>query len=154
MPNTPSSQSVYKAYNRASHTVGKTRQVVMLYDGAIRFLKQAREDMVAGNIEGRFNKLVRVGEIIMGLQSCLDFDSGGESAKVLYSFYSGIDMRIISLHRTNSVEVCDQVINDLKEMRDVWDKIDRGDATPNAMAATTSEPETPPASVDPITVSA
>ena len=36
---------LYKAYSRANHTVSKTRQVVMLYDGAIRFMQQAAEAM-------------------------------------------------------------------------------------------------------------
>lgn len=144
-------QSV-KAYHRANHTVAKTRQVVMLYDGAIRFLKQAREDMVGGHIEARFNKLVRVGDIIMGLQSCLDFDNGGDSAKVLYGFYSNIDMRIMGLHRTGNVEECDRIIQDLKEMRDVWDKIDRGDGAekPAAPASQASQDMVP----DSITFSA
>jgi flagellar protein FliS len=134
-------QSV-KAYHRASHTVAKTRQVVMLYDGMIRFLKQAREDMEKKNIEGRYNKLIRAGEIIMGLQSSLDFDNGGEPAKTLYSFYSNIDMRIIALHRSNDMIACDGVIKDLKDMRDVWDKIDRGDSDKAQVAeknATTTE---------------
>lgn len=144
------SQSV-KAYHRASHTVAKTRQVVMLYDGIIRFLKQAREDMEARNIEARYNKLIRAGEIIMGLQASLDFDQGGEPAKVLYSFYSSVDMRIISLHRTNDINVCDEVIKDLKDMRDVWNRIDRGEIDKPANA----EKEVSPADAqDSVTASA
>jgi flagellar protein FliS len=140
---TSAHQTVYKAYSRANHTVAKTRQVVMLYDGAIRFLKQAREDMVERRIESRFNKLMRVGEIIMGLQSSLDFDNGGDTAKVLYAFYSNIDMRVLSLHRSNDVEECDRIILELKEMRDVWDKIDRGETAETTESSTTQD--TPPA---------
>lgn len=145
-------QNVYKAYTQATHTVAKTRQVVMLYDGAIRFLKQAREHMVAGEIEQRFNKLVRVGDIVVGLQSCLDFDSGGESAKILYQFYSTVDMRIMALHRTNDVTECDAIIRDLKQMRDVWDKIDRGTHAENSAPAQAAEVK--PTAIDPVTFSA
>lgn len=154
-------QGSHKAYQRASHTVSKTRQVVMLYDGAIRFLKQAREHMVAGEIEGRYHKLVRVGDILMALQSCLDFEAGGEPAKVLYDFYALADQRILSMHQSNSVEMCDQVLRDLKAMRDVWDAIDRGEAASHAQAAAAAAAASPQGKnlppedpADPITVSA
>jgi flagellar protein FliS len=149
-------QGTHKAYQRASHTVSKTRQVVMLYDGAIRFLQQAREHMIAGEIEARYHKLVRVGEIVMALQSCLDFEQGGEPAKVLYDFYALADTRILTMHRTGSVETCDQVIRDLKAMREVWEVIDRGESagqpsTPNESTGKDLPPEAPK---DPITFSA
>lgn len=135
-----------KAYNRATHTVAKTRQVVMLYDGAIRFLSQAQEAIAANQIEQRFTKLSKASEIVSGLQGCLDFESGRAAAQVLYDFYAGIDLRIMQLHRTNDAEACGKIIAELKSMRDVWSKIDRGD-----------ESQTPPPSdegVQPVTVSA
>ena len=135
----------YKAYSRASHTVSKTRQVVMLYDGMIRFLQQAAEAMEKKEYELRYNKLMRVSDIIVGLQACLDFTAGGNSANVLYDFYSKIDLRIFSLHRTNDIKECQAITAELKDMRDVWDRIDRGDeakaaATPAKPAETNNDP--------------
>lgn len=139
------SKHPYQAYSRATHTVAKTRQVVMLYDGAIRFLAQAQEAMVTKNIEQRYIKLTKASEIIMGLQACLDFESGRETAQVLYDFYTSIDMRIVALHRTNDAAACVQIIAELKSMRDVWYHIDRGE-----------DQDTPPddQGLQPITVSA
>ncbi|MBN8542683.1 MAG: flagellar export chaperone FliS [Alphaproteobacteria bacterium] len=151
----PSNYQNVKAYHRASHTVAKTRQVVMLYDGMIRFLKQARDCMESRDIEGRYNKLIKAGEIIMGLQSSLDFDNGGDAARVLYGFYSTIDMRIISLHRTNDIADCDRIIADLKEMRDVWNRIDRGLPEKDAAPEVADEQEVPPQPPEePVTISA
>lgn len=115
-----------KAYGRAAHTVAKTRQVVMLYDGIIRFMKQAAEAMEAGAIEERYLKLTRASEVVSGLQNSLDFDSGGQTAQVLFDFYSSVDARIIGMHRQPDAAVCQAIIADLKDMRDVWDGIDRG----------------------------
>jgi flagellar protein FliS len=141
---------LYKAYNRASHTVNKTRQVVMLYDGAIRFLQQALEAMEKKDYETRYNKLARASDIVIGLQACLDFDAGGSSAKVLYDFYASIDARVFTLHRTNDTNVCQAIIADMKNMRDVWSAIDRGvEATP---AVAEEKPAAGP--IDPVTVSA
>lgn len=144
-----------KAYTRATHTVAKTRQVVMLYDGAIRFLSQAQEAMEQKAIEQRYIKLTKASEIIMGLQGCLDFESGGDSARILYDFYTMIDLRIFELHRTNDAKACAQVIAELKTMRDVWDKIDRAeDAIVSAAAAASAVEESSPIEIKPVTLSA
>ena len=139
-----------KAYNRANHTVSKTRQVVMLYDGAIRFLQQALEAMEKKDYEARYQKLMRAADVVIGLQACLDFDSGGKSAKVLYDFYSSMDLRIFALHRSNDLEECRKIITEMKDMRDVWDRIDRG--TEDKEKDTEAKPAA--GQVDPLTVSA
>lgn len=130
-----SPQNPIKAYTRATHTVAKTRQVVMLYDGAIRFLKQASDAIEKGAIEERYKKLIRVSEIINGLQNSLDFEAGGPTAQVLYDFYASLDMRVMALHRDAKKDTCDAIIRELKEMRDVWDQIDRKEEVPTAAAA-------------------
>lgn len=116
----------FKAYNQATHTVSKTRQVVMLYDGAIRFLQQAREAMEVRQIEKRYNLLVKASNIMLGLQSCLDFTQDKAIAQTLYDFYSSADARILSMHRSNDSKVCDQLIQELKELRTIWASVDNG----------------------------
>lgn len=130
----------YQAYAAATQTVAKTRQIVMLYDGTIRFMRQAKEAIAENRIEDRYNTLVKANDILMGLQSCLDFEQGGDIAKVLYSFYAGLIDRIFTIHRTSSTETCDEIIADLKQMRDVWDTIDRADSPPG-VAMNPGEPD-------------
>jgi flagellar protein FliS len=115
----------YQAYAAATQTVAKTRQIVMLYDGLIRLVQQSMEAIREKRIEERFRLLSKASEIISGLQGCLDFENGGDIARVLYNFYSSVDARIISIHRNNSLETCDEVIADIKRMRDVWHSIDQ-----------------------------
>ncbi len=114
----------YQAYAQATQTVAKTRQIVLLYDGAIRFVQQAKEAIEQRRIEDRYNLLIKASDVIGGLQGCLDFESGGTVARVLYQFYSSLDARIFSIHRTNSIDTCNEIIEDLKQMRDVWQEID------------------------------
>jgi flagellar protein FliS len=140
----------YKAYSRANHTVSKTRQVVMLYDGAIRFIQQAIEAIEAKDYEKRYHRLTRASDILIGLQSCLDFDAGGDSAKVLYDFYSSLDLRIFAIHRSNDANACLEIISELKDMRDVWNRIDTGNAT----AAKAEEAKPAADTPDNLTVSA
>lgn len=141
----------YQAYTRASHTVGKTRQVVMLYDGAIRNMQQAIEAIKTKDFETRYHKLTRVAEIVFGLQSCLDFEKGGQQARALYAFYASIESRIYPIHRTNDIAECEAMIAQLKEMRDVWDRIDRGESAAGEPKPSDKPPETPS---EPVTVSA
>lgn len=116
----------YKAYAAATQTVAGTRQIVMLYDGAIRFILQAKEAIRERRFEDRYNLLVKASSVINGLQNCLDFEKGGKVAKILYQYYSAIDLRLFSIQHSNSVEQCDAVLADLRQMRDVWQEIDQG----------------------------
>lgn len=122
--NTSSSKNQYQAYAVATQTVAKTQQIIMLYDGMIRIVQQAKEAITQNRIEDRYNLLVKVSTIIHGMQGCLDFDNGKEMANILYSYYASVDSRVFSIHRTNSIETCDEVIRDLKEMRESWLVVD------------------------------
>lgn len=114
----------YQAYANATQTVAPARQIVLLYDGIIRCVQQAKEAIAEKRIEDRYNLLLKASELIGGLQGCLDFDNGGEIAKVLYGYYDIIDAKIFSIHRSNSLDECDVVVSDLKQMRDSWAEID------------------------------
>ena len=130
---------LYKAYSKATHTVGKTRQVVMLYDGMIRFLNQARDAIEKQDYERRFTSLSRASAIAVGLQSCLDFEAGAAAAQTLYDFYAAIDLRMAQLNRTNDVAECNKIIAELKQMREVWNAIDQGSAAPQPSPSAASD---------------
>ena len=133
-------KNYYKAYANATQTLAKTRQIVLLYDGLIRFVQQAKTAIENKRIEERFNLLIKASEVISGLQACLDFEKGGEVAKILYSFYASIDSRIYSIHRTNSLETCDEVIAELRQMREAWAEIDQNSSAQEAAAAAPAAP--------------
>lgn len=115
----------YRAYANATMTVGKVRQIVMLYDGVIRCVRRAIEAIGQADYETRFNQLAKACEIINGLSNSLDYENGGEIAPLLGDYYASIDARLFTVHRTNSIEVCNAVIRELRMMRDAWDEIDQ-----------------------------
>jgi flagellar protein FliS len=144
----------YKAYAAATQTVAKTKQIVLLYDAAIRYAQQAEDAIANQNIEARYNALEKACAIVFGLQGSLDFEQGGEIARTLYDFYSSIDARLISVHRSNDAAVCKQVIKELKMMREAWAEIDSQDelnsAPPAAQAAPTTAATTTEAPLSPL----
>lgn len=137
----------YQAYAAATQTVARTRQIVMLYDGIIRFVQQAKEAIQENRIEDRYHMLTRASEVLMGLQACLDFENGGHIARVLYNFYSTIDSQVFLVHRNNSVQTCEEIITEIKKMRDVWQEIDESGIGASAAPAARQE-SLPPASSD------
>lgn len=142
----------YQAYAVATQTVAKTKQIVILYDGVIRLVQQAKEAIRENRIEDRYHLLVKATDIVTGLQGCLDFETGGQVARVLYDFYSMIDNRIFSIHRSNSMDTCDEVTASLRQMRDVWHEIDQNTAGGEVAAKKVTEAAAPmpaPGSVSP-----
>jgi flagellar protein FliS len=115
----------YAAYKAAQYNASKCRQVVMLYDGAIRYVQKAIAAIQEKNIQERYNNLEQACTIILGLQSALDFENGGDVAEILDQYYHSLDMRLLTVHRNNRTDICEQVIVELKMMRDAWDEIDQ-----------------------------
>ncbi|MCH2546200.1 MAG: flagellar export chaperone FliS [Alphaproteobacteria bacterium] len=125
MYNTSKNMHQYKAYATANMTVGKTRQVVMLYDGALRFIQQSIEAITREDYETRYNLLAKTSEIISGLQNSLDFENGGDISKLLYDYYASLDARLFTVHRSNDVAMLEAVSKEIRMMRNVWHEIDQ-----------------------------
>lgn len=117
-------QQHYAAYKNAHQTTeNKTRQVVMLYDGLMRYVNQAKQAIEEGNIEERFLVLEKAGQIIAGLQASLDFEKGEKVAVVLDSYYNTIYTKIHTINRENTTETCDDLLEDIKGMRAAWQDV-------------------------------
>ena len=130
----------FQAYANAAMTVSKTRQVVMLYDGMIRFVQQAIEAIGQKDYEARFNLLAKTSAILNGLQNSLDYEQGGEIARILDGFYAALDAKISRVHHTNDVQALESALKELRNMRDAWQTID-SQMGQNEQAAT--EPSKP-----------
>ena len=110
-----------KAYKEASlGTADKSKQVIMLYDGVLSNLHQAKEAIENKDVQERYNKIEKSYLIISGLRDCLDFDSGKEIAEVMKNWYDETLMRILEINKSDSTEICDLCIDTIKQMRDAW----------------------------------
>jgi len=50
-----------------------------------------------------------------------------------------LDMRVIAVNRTNSLDDCDYIMSELKNMRDSWEKIDHEYGVVEGAAEQTAE---------------
>ncbi|MBL8128838.1 MAG: flagellar protein FliS, partial [Chloroflexia bacterium] len=79
-------------YRRVSTSTAPPGQIVlMLLEGALRFLERARAGFTGGDdvesIVEVNNNIIRAQEIIRELDHCLNFDQGGELARQLHRLY-------------------------------------------------------------------
>jgi flagellar protein FliS len=104
-------------------TASQEQLIVMLYDGANRFLAQAAAAMGERHIEDAHNKLRRAEMIISHLQASLDFERGGELAHQLASIYIFCQRHLNQARLTASPEAIEQVRALLGTLRDAWSQI-------------------------------
>ena len=104
-------------------TASPGQLVNMLYDGAIRFSKQAKEQMENSDLENANSSIQRVQDIVEELNVSLDTDKGGEIAANLRKIYLYISEQLVEANIKKDVKVLDNVIELLESMRETWKEI-------------------------------
>ncbi len=114
----------YERYlETAVETASPARLIVMLYDGAIRFVNEAAHAMRQRDYETQNTKLLRAQKILAELISSLDFDKGGEIAENLFRLYTYMYNQLVEANINDSVETLEHVTRLLSELREAWDTI-------------------------------
>jgi flagellar protein FliS len=103
-------------------TASPEQLVVMLYDGAGRFLRQAEGSMIDGSWLQASEKLSRAEAIIDELLATLDMDAG-EVADRLQSIYVFCKTRLIEARIERDAVRVDQVARLLGELREAWSQV-------------------------------
>ena len=127
------------AYQVATTTVTPAMAIVMLYDGAMRFLAGAKAAIAEGRIEDRCQLVDRAHAVIHGLQCQLDFTAGGDVAHSLDRYYGYVQHRMMQVNIKNDPAICDELIDRLREMRESWAAIASGGNSSAAMSGQSRE---------------
>jgi flagellar secretion chaperone FliS len=101
--------------------------VVMLYDGARRFLRQAAIAMRAGQIERGHNTLRRAEMIIGHLDATLDLEQG-EVAEHLHALYMFCLRHLNTARMEQDADKLEEVSGLLGELRGAWATVAAEDA--------------------------
>lgn len=94
--------------------------VVMLYDGAIRFLHQAQLYLQQGDKDQAREKMMRAEDIINELNNSLDVDGGGEVAPALRSLYLWMKRQIMQSLIQQDPAPLEECLSQLRELREAW----------------------------------
>jgi flagellar protein FliS len=117
------------------------RQIVLLFDRAIRHLEDARLAIRDRRIDARFNHVVKAHAIVAALQSCLDFERGGEVAPMLDRLYGHVLGRLMLINHQNDAAICEELAALLRRMRAGWAELaDQPAAAPAMVPATAATP--------------
>lgn len=98
--------------------------VVMLYDGAIRFLGAAlrafeHDDPLDFNLTVHTN-ITKTQEIIRELNHALDLENGGELGQSLTSLYYYFDQRLQEANIKKDRAIIEEILSRISELRDAW----------------------------------
>lgn len=97
--------------------------VVMLYDGAIRFLGVASDAMRRRDLVAKGEAMSRSLAILGELQNTLDLEAGGDVAQKLDALYTYINGRLLDANMHNVPEHVDESIRLLSTLRSAWVEI-------------------------------
>ena len=101
-------------------TTPKEQILVMLYEGAVRFLHLAKEGFDENNIEKIHNNIIKVQNIITEFQVNLDMEAGGEFSQTLFDLYEFLSRQLLKANVRKDTEALDIVIKHMTELRDTW----------------------------------
>jgi flagellar secretion chaperone FliS len=121
MTNLTASPQAYRENMVLSAT--PARLVVMLYDGAQRFLRQAATAMRAGEVERAHNTLRRAELILAHLDGVLDHEQGGQLSERLHSIYQFCLVYLNRARMSQDADKLEQVGRLLAELRESWAEI-------------------------------
>ncbi|MCZ6534164.1 MAG: flagellar export chaperone FliS [SAR324 cluster bacterium] len=111
----------YQVYETTNvQTADQAHLIIMLYDGAIRFLKKGRGKIYTGDVEGAHNYLVRSREIVSELLSTLRPEKAGEIGANLKQIYVYVYKRIVEANLMKDAAAVDEVIEIMSVLREGW----------------------------------
>ena len=96
------------------------RLVLMLFEGAIKFVKLARKAILEKDIAGANNNLTRAQDIIAELNQSLDMSY--DISQNLAGIYDFLYRRLVDANVKKDAELLDVVESMLKELKDTWEQ--------------------------------
>ena len=109
--------------DNAVTTQSKGRLIVMLYDGAIRFLRLAIKEIENNNYEAKGRYINKAIDILNELNVVLDMDAGGEIAGNLRKLYIFMINRLSQANTQNDPQLIRDVIKLMEELNSSWKAI-------------------------------
>lgn len=118
---TPYSKSMLQQYKaKEVETASPETILLMLYDGAIKFLKQSKVHYEAGEIEPAYKNLASAQNIISEFMNTLDMETTGETGQNLYRLYDYYHYRLVEANLKRDTGMIEEVIGHLTQLRKTW----------------------------------
>ena len=104
-------------------TTSRGDVLIMLYDGAIKFLQQAKEKIIAKDPAAKGILISKALDIINELDSTLNAEKGGDLVENLHNLYFFCNARLLMANLKMDATLIDQVIKILTGLRAAYAEI-------------------------------
>jgi flagellar biosynthetic protein FliS len=104
-------------------TTGQGDVVVLLYDGAVKFLNQAKERLASHDMAGKGLSISKALDIISELDGSLNLEKGGDIARNLHGLYGFCQNHLVKANINKSAGMIDEVIHVLSGLRSAYSEI-------------------------------
>ena len=94
--------------------------IILLYEGAIKFTKQAQEGFRSQDLVTAGIKLLRARNIVSELRNGLDFEQGGDLANNLEQLYTYMHDELLRAGRDEDPALLDPVLKVLTTLKEGW----------------------------------
>lgn len=112
----------YQAYQQNSvNTASPGDLTLMLYNGCLKFLSQAKKAIDTGSIEDRNKNLVKAQNIIQEFMVTLNMDI--EVSKDLMTLYDYLNRRLVEANLRSDKAIIEEVEGFITEFRDTWKEV-------------------------------
>lgn len=109
----------YQQYQQNSvMSAGKGELTLLLYNGAVKYIKQGLKHIEEKNIEEAHNSIVRVQDILAELNGTLNMEY--EISRNLALLYDYMIRRLIEANNRKDKLILDEVQGLVEDLRDTW----------------------------------
>ena len=121
----------YKEYQANSINTADQRQlIVMLYEGALRFIQEAEGHMQSYRTFDKANiAILRAQDILTELMVSLDLEKGGEIAQNLFNLYAFVKKQLLEANIEKKTDELVSAKKILKDLATAWKELDMQAAT-------------------------
>jgi flagellar secretion chaperone FliS len=102
------------------YTADRGTVLLMLYQGAIDFLKKAKEHLEQGDMAGKGTFISKTHAIISELITSLNHEVGGDFSRNLEDLYRFMLDQLMEAHVGNAAKPLDDVIGLLQGLQEAW----------------------------------
>lgn len=112
----------YQTYsNNSVSTATPGELTLMLYNGCLKFIHQAKKAINDKNMEGKNTSIQKAQAIIREFMVTLNMDV--EVSKDLLNLYDYLNRRLMEANVKNDVAILDEVEGFVVEFRDTWKQV-------------------------------
>ncbi len=130
----------YNQYKKATvETVAPEKLLLMLYEGAIKFIDNAQKGIEARDVNLAHQQIIKTEQIILELMSTLKMEY--ELSQGLLTLYEYLYQQLVQANIKKDIMLLEEVKGFLVELRDTWVEAIKSLKTP---AGTPAKPEINP----------